>query len=132
MLSNSYRLPVTIENLQYGLKEAVGLLHFNKKEIVLELQQQDSFIGVVKSDVSRFTIPFSEIADIKLDKGFFSGSLVIETNHLDSLSEIPGNKQGSLELKIERKDRKEAARAVSALNFALSEYRLNQLDEGSE
>lgn len=129
MVPNSYRLPFTIKDLEYGLKEAVGLLRFDKNHVILELQQQDAFVGALKSDVQNFNIPFSEIQDVKIDKGVFSTSVIIEGNHMASLSEIPGSKQGSLELKIDRKNKQDAERTISALNLALSEYRLDHLDE---
>ncbi len=128
---NSYRIPFKIEDLKYGLKEAVGLLRFDKNNLILELQEQDSFVGMMKSDVENFKISFSDIQDIKFDKGFFSASVIIEGSHMESLSKIPGNKQGNLELKIDRKDKKEAERVISALTLALSEYRLNQMDDES-
>ena len=131
MLENSYRLPFTIKDLEYGLKEAVGLLRFDKNHLILELQQQDAFVGALKSDVQNFKIPFSEIQEIKVDKGMFSTSVIIEGSHMASLSEVPGSKQGNVELKIDRKNKNEADRVISALNLALSEYRLNQMDEDS-
>lgn len=129
MLENSYRLPFTIKDLEYGLKEAVGLLRFDKDHLVLELQQQDSFVGALKSDVQNFKISFSEIQEITLDKGMFSTIVVIEGSHMASLSKVPGSKQGNVELKIDRKNKKEADRVISALNLALSEYRLSQMDQ---
>lgn len=128
-MSNSYRIPFKIEDLQYGLKEAVGLLHFDSSNLILELQQQDAFVGMMKSDVENFKIPFSDIQDVKFDKGLLSTSIIIEGSHMDSLGKIPGSKQGSLELKIDRKNKKDAERAISALNLALSEFHLNQMDE---
>ena len=131
MLENSYRLPFTIKDLEYGLKEAVGLLRFDKNHLILELQQQDAFVGALKSDVQNFKISFSEIQEVKIDKGMFSTSVVIEGSHMASLSDIPGSKQGNVELKIDRKNKKEADRVISALNLVLSEYHLNQMDEDS-
>lgn len=131
MLSNSYRLPFKIEDLNYGLKEAVGLLRFDKNYVILELQEQDAFVGMMKSDVESFKISFSDIQDVTFDKGMFSSKVIIDGSHMKSLSDIPGNKQGSVELKIDRKDKKEAERVISALNLALSEYRLNQMDSDS-
>jgi hypothetical protein len=131
MLENSYRLPFTIKDLEYGLKEAVGFLRFDKNHLILELQQQDAFVGALKSDVQNLKISFSEIQEIKIDKGMFSTSVIIEGSHMASLSEVPGSKQGNVELKIDRKNKKEADRVISALNLALSEYRLNQMDEDS-
>jgi len=128
MLSNSYRLPFKIEDLNYGLKEAVGLLRFDKSHVILELQEQDAFVGMMKSDVESFKISFSDIQDVTFDKGMFSSKVIIDGSHMKSLSEVPGNKQGSIELKIDRKDKKEAERVISALTLALSEYRLNQMD----
>ncbi len=131
MLENSYRLPFTIKDLEYGLKEAVGLLRFEKNHLILELQQQDAFVGALKSDVQNFKIPFSEIQEVKIDKGMFSTSVLIEGSHMTSLSKVPGSKQGNVELKIDRKNKKEADRVISALNLVLSEYHLNQMDEDS-
>ncbi|HKI44139.1 MAG TPA: hypothetical protein VKA08_02285 [Balneolales bacterium] len=131
MLENSYRLPFTIKDLEYGLKEAVGFLRFDKNHLILELQQQDAFVGALKSDVQNLKISFSEIQEIKIDKGMFSTNVIIEGSHMASLSEVPGSKQGNVELKIDRKNKKEADRVISALNLALSEYRLNQMDEDS-
>lgn len=129
LLDNTVRLPVTIPDLSYGLKEAVGLLHANNHEIVLELQEQDAFVGALKSGIGTYKISFDDIESVELEKKLMGVHLIISANSMDALKDIPGSKQGQCIFKIERKDKKKAEDAVSMLKMRLSEAKLKNMDD---
>jgi len=129
MIQNSVRLPVTIPDLTYGLKEAVGLLKADEHHIILELQEQDSLVGAYKTEVSTYKISWNDIESIALDKGLFSSTLIISAVSMNAIQDIPGNNQGQCTFKIARKDKKKAEGTISLLNMYLSEVKLNNMDD---
>jgi hypothetical protein len=129
MIQNSVRLPVTIPDLTYGLKEAVGLLKADEQHIIFELQEQDSLVGAYKTGVSTYKISWNDIESIALDKGLFSSKLIISAVSMNAVQDIPGNNQGQCTFKIARKDKKKAEGTVSMLNMYLSEVKLNNMDD---
>lgn len=132
MMQNTLRLPIIIPDLSYGLKEAVGLLKADNRDIIIELQEQDSLVGVYKTGVTTYKIDWKDVDSIELDKGMFSSSLIINAKSMGAIEDIPGSKQGQCIFKISRKDKKKAEQVASMLNLHLSEIRLKEMDDTGE
>lgn len=122
-------IPFEIPDVNHGLVEVKGLLHFRKEELVLEFDQRDAFVGIIKSELKEKSIPFSEVDSIRYKKKFLSGAIEISGRSMKSLNDIPGSKQGQCKLKVARKDREEAERLVSSIRVSLSEYKLREMEE---
>lgn len=122
-------IPFEIPDVNHGLVEVKGLLHFRKEEIILEFDKRDALIGIWKSELKERRIAFSEIQSIAFKKKFFSTFIEISGRSMKSLQDIPGAEQGNCRLKIKRKDRDEAERLLSTARLNLSEYKLRELEE---
>ncbi len=118
MFSETIRLPVTIPEMS-GLMEAVGLLRADEDGIILELQKQDAILRAYKSGIGTYKINYSDIESIELKKKLFSASLIITTQKMDTLENVPGSKQGQCILQIDRKDKKTAEKVASTLRIAV-------------
>lgn len=112
-----------------GFAEAQGLIHIKKNSLVLEFEVQDAFGGFIKSDLKEIEISFAEIESLVFKKGFWSGKILIEGNSMRTFEDVPGAEQARCTLKIKRKDRSEVEQAISSARVALSEYKLNQLED---
>lgn len=129
-MAASYRLAFTIEGVSFGLKEVEGLLRIDTeaKELIFEYQEKDSLVGVISSDVKSHSIPFSEIAEMSLKKGFLSSKVILQGTSMNSFEEIPGTSHAQLTLKVARSDRDRAKRIISYVNLAVSERNLRELE----
>lgn len=122
-------LPFEIPDVKHGFAEVKGLLRTADEAIILEFDERDAFLGIIKSEVQERTIPFSEIQSLEFKKKFFTTKIVITGRSMRSLEGIPGVEQARCTLKIKKKDRPEAERMISSLRVALSEYRLREMEE---
>lgn len=127
-LGGSQSVPFEISEVSYGLKKARGLMRLKKEGIELEFEVEDSFIGFFKSGVTTILVPFSDLEEIKFDKGWFSGKVTLEGTSMKAFQDIPGTEVATCTLKIERKHKKEAEALISKARMLLSEYRLNRMD----
>jgi hypothetical protein len=128
---NSQSVPFESADFNHGLKRAKGLLKLTKKGIELEYQEQDSFLGIIKSEVKTTQVLYKDLESIRFEKGWFRAKIILKTSSLHLLQQLPGGEQGSCTLKVKRKHRKEAQNTVSQARVALSEYKLEQLDNGN-
>lgn len=128
---NSPSIPFESVDFNHGLKLAKGLLKLTTDGIELEYQVQDSFVGVIKSDVKTLHLDYGDLESISYKKGWFSGKIILKTASLALLNELPGNEQGECILKVKRKDREDAQRTISKARVQLSEHKLKELDDES-
>lgn len=123
------QVPVTIPDLFFGLKEAVGFLKAGKNAIELELQEQDTLAGAIKSDIRTYSVGFGQIDSILFNKKLFGAQIIIKGSSLEAMKDIPGANRAEIHFKVDKKNKKEAENLVSHLRLQLSEYRLTQMDE---
>lgn len=128
--SSSQSIPFESVDYHHGLKLAKGLLKLGKHGIELEYQEQDSFIGVIKSDVKTIQLPYKELEAIEFKKGWFSAKIILKTSSMELLQKLPGSEQGECTLKVKRKHRDEAQNTIAQARIALSEHKLDQLENG--
>lgn len=74
------------------------------------------------------TIPFSDLVDIRLKKGWFSSRIILEATSMKVFEKLPGANPAESELKVKRKNKQEAERLVSQARMQLSEYKLDQFE----
>lgn len=128
--SNSQSIPFESVDYSHGLKRAKGLLKLGEGGIELEYQEQDSFIGIIKSDLRTIHLPYEELEAIEFEKGWFSAKILLKTSSMALLEKLPGNEEGICTLKVKRKHRDEAQNTISKARIALSEHKLDQLGNG--
>lgn len=123
------RIPFRIKNLNYGLAEARGLLHIGEEELILELESQDTVIGLIKSDLKEITIPFDDIEEINYKSGWIGAKIKIVGKSMKVMNDLPGADHGTATLHIRRKDKETAERVLSKARLELSEFKLKQLED---
>ena len=128
--SNSQSIPFESVDYNHGLKRAKGLFKLGQGGIELEYQEQDSFIGIIKSDLRTIHLPYEELEAIEFKKGWFSAKVMLKTSSMALLEELPGNEQGICTLKVKRRHWNEAQNTISKARIALSEHKLDQLENG--
>lgn len=126
---NSRSIPFEIPNVNHGFVIVKGLFHIKDEELVLEFDERDGFVGVMKSDLKVVTVPFSEVDSITLIKKLFITNIEIIASSMKSFQNVPGAEQGRIVMKISRKDRQRAESILSNARLKLSEYKLKKMDE---
>ena len=97
--------------------EGRGLLKDEGDYLTLEFQQQDLWIGILKSAVQTIRIPVNEVVSLELSKGWLGAyslcvPLALQTTNIELLNELPAASQGRVRLKIARIDIEAAERLV--------------------
>ena len=124
----SRSLPFEIPDVNHGFVEVKGLLHFKNDKLILEFDQKDSFVGILKSGVKAVEVPFSEVDSLRIYRKWFRTTVEILGKSMKIFEEIPGSNQGRVLLKIKSKDRELAENVISSARVRLSEYKLDELD----
>ena len=109
MNSVRFRTFGTIASAEGLARYEVGVLH-------LEYQLFDGLLGVLKSGVKHLDIPLTDLASIKLERGWLGGQkIIIQATTMEAVRKVPGMSQGRIELKIDRADREAAQLLVDGL-----------------
>lgn len=124
-----HKIPFTIPNVNHGMVTVKGLLHIKRKELLLEFDKKDGFVGILSSGIKQARIPFEELDSITFEKKFFKGVITISGKSMKILENVPGAEQGLSKLTVARKHRKKAEDAVRNARVVLSEFKLNEMDE---
>lgn len=106
-------IPFSIENAWSVFGECTGLLHDDGIHLCLEFET--SLFWIYKTGVRTVKVPVAEIADVKYEKQLLHGRIVIQTTRLALLQNVPGARQGRVELTIARADRAAAEQFVTGL-----------------
>ena len=128
--TNSQAIPFESVDYNHGLQVAKGLLKLTESGIELEYQVQDSFVGVIKSDVKNLHLDYKDLDSIEFKKGWFSAKIILKATSMRVLQDLPGNELGECKLKVKRKHKDKAQQTISRARVALSEFKLDQLGEG--
>ena len=128
--TNSQTIPFESVDYNHGLQVAKGLLKLTKSGIELEYQVQDSFVGVIKSDVKNLHLDYKDLDSIDFKKGWFSAKIILKATSMRVLQDLPGNELGECKLKVKRRHKDKAQQTISRARVALSEFKLDQLGEG--
>ena len=125
----SQSVPFEIADINHGFQLAKGILKIRKDHLELEFEVQDAILGVISSGVQTVSILFDDLEDIRYEKGWFGAKIILKATSMKALEDLPGSEQATAELKIKRKNRKEAESVVSSARVALSEHKLDGLDD---
>lgn len=124
----SRSIPFEIPDVNHGFVQVKGLLQVKDDKIVLEFDQKDSILGILKSDMKEVMVPYSEIDSMRIFKKWFQTRVEILGKSMKVFKDVPGAEQGRLLLKVSRKDRDLAEDIISSARVRLSEYKLDELD----
>lgn len=127
--TSSPSVPVEIPNINHGLQVAKGLLKVKEDGLHLEFEVQDSFVGLIKSGVKTSVISYSDLENIRFEKGWWNGKIILEGASMKVFENFPGSEQGRLRLKVNRSNRDDAQNAASSARVHLSEHKLKELDD---
>ena len=121
-------VPFTTEAYE-GFATTEGLLSIEEDALILEFKTKDSFVGLIQSEIKRIEIPLSSLAGIEFQKKWYGNKIIVRTNRLEPLDQIPGSKQGEAKLTVQRKNRDLASDLVSYISLYVSENRLKRLED---
>jgi hypothetical protein len=98
-----------------GLAECNGLIRPDGDSLVLEFQIQDNFFGFLRGKPKAVRILLADLDLVELKGRLFGRTLVIKARTLASLADVPGSKQGRVDLEIARADVPAAERLVAGV-----------------
>ncbi|MGM0545513.1 MAG: hypothetical protein ACQEST_02225 [Bacteroidota bacterium] len=127
--SSNPSVPIEIPNINHGLRVAKGLLKVKEDGLHLEFEVKDSFIGLITSGVKSTVITYADLENIRFEKGWWHGNIILEGNSMKVFEEIPGSEQGRLTLKVKRSNKDDAQNTVSSARVHLSEQKLKEMDD---
>jgi hypothetical protein len=108
-------VPFTIPNLCWYLAECQGVLRGEGNCLVFEYQVQDNFGGWFRAAPKIVRLPLAELESVELRKSWFRASdLVITAKSMAAVAAVPGSRQGRIELRIAKKDRRAAEAFVES------------------
>lgn len=122
-------VPFEILNINHGLQVAKGLLKVKEEGLLFEFEVEDSFLGLIKSGVKTQNVSYRELENVRFEKGWWNGKIILEGTSMQIFEDIPGSEQGRLRLKVKRSNRDDAQNAVSSARVHLSEQKINELDD---
>ncbi len=88
---------------------------------MLEFESKDAFIGAYSSGVAEIAMLPDDVSSIAFKKGLFKAKLEIRARSMKLFEKVPGNKHGTIILRIKRKDRADAAELAEFLQHRLVE-----------
>lgn len=124
-------VPFQIPNIHHGIQVAKGLLKVKDDGLYFEFEVEDSFLGMIKSGVKTETVFYQDLEEVRFEKGWWKGKVILEGTSMKVFDNIPGSEQGRLILKVKRSNRDDAQNAVSSARVHLSEQKLNEMDDDS-
>lgn len=124
-------VPVQLLDAYAGMAECYGVLRVAGEGLILEFQGRDGFLHVFKGGVKETVIPWSEVVDLKLKKGWFVTRLLLTVRSIKWLAGVPGANGCQVRMKVERRNRLLARQVAFAVNLRLCERELRQVSAGS-
>jgi hypothetical protein len=113
-----------------GFAEVSGLAKVSGLGLILEFEGIQ--LGKPKSSVREVQIPFAEIDSADLKAGWLKTEMIVKTRSLNTLNAVPGSVQGSVTLRVPRKEKEAARRAFSALRMKITEIEIERLRQASD
>lgn len=120
-------LPFSIPNVYEGFATAHGIARMTSAGLTLEFEVKDGIVGMIKSGVREVQIPMDDLHLLELRKGWLRTRLFIRTRRMTAVDRVPGNRAGTIELRVAREDRPIAEALVSLVMLKLSERELEKL-----
>jgi hypothetical protein len=108
-------VPFTIPHLYGGLGDCHGLLRADGDSLRLEFQVQDNLMGLVRGRPKTVRILLADLESVEMRNGWFGRFLVLQAKSLHTLADVPGSRQGKVELRVDRKDVPAAEQLVAGV-----------------
>ena len=113
-------VPFSIE-LFGGFGKCEGLLRHEGEKLVFEFENREALLGLIKSGVQKASVPLKDLVSVTISKGWLGNSwlgvtIVLQAARMEALQDVPGMKQGRVELSVARKDRHAAEKFVEGLH----------------
>lgn len=125
-------LPFKKTYVYAGFGSVSGLIKFENRTLEIEYQTIDEIFKYFKSDARQVTFQLSDIESVDIKKGWFSYKLSIDLRSLKALDQFPAVKGNRITLKISKSNREKLKNLKSSLALALSEHKLQQLDDDQD
>ncbi len=113
-------LPFAIRSFYQGFEtwqHAFGIMSYDGLAVTLEFEIRYAFTGAVRSGPHTVSVPVDEIASLRLRQWWFNlPILVLQTDTMQSVSEIPKSRQGKVVFRIALSDFQTAKRFVDTVN----------------
>lgn len=98
-----------------GLMESQGLAFIEDDELVIEYQNVDSVLGLLKTGVKEVSIKFDDITFAKVEPKMWGSELLLKGRSLKTFRNLPGSSSGVLRLKIARQSNNAALNLVDEI-----------------
>ncbi len=98
-----------------GLMESQGLAFVKEERLVIEYQNVDSILGLLKTGIKEVEIKFDDIALVKVEPKLWGSELVVKGRSLKALRNLPGCTAGVMRLKIARQSNTAALNLVDEI-----------------
>ncbi|SRR5690606_37039483 len=102
-------VPFKIDEVHGGFTEAGGAVYVDGDDLVFEIET--ALMGMWNRKTRTYRLDLTDLEDVRHKRTLAGDKLLLRTRPLDLLSVIPGAREGTLTLKVKRKDR----RALNAL-----------------
>jgi len=113
-------LPFAIRSFYQGFEtwqNAFGIMSYDGLAVTLEFEIRYAFTGALRSGPHTVSVPVDEIASLRLRQWWFNlPILVLQTDTMQSVSEIPKSRQGKVVFRIALSDFQTAKRFVDTVN----------------
>lgn len=120
MRGQTVRFSFSIPEVYGGFAKTEGIAQVRESGVYLEFEVEDGVLGVFRSGAKEAKLAAAQIRSAELRVGWFRTRLILETNTLGAVGNVPGAKQGRLVLRIPRREREAAGRAESLLGAGLA------------
>lgn len=128
MAGKSIQVPFRITDINLGFQEAEGLIRFECDRVVIEYKIKDALGLSLKRDIQEIHLALGELCSMEIRDWWITMRLKMTVRSMHAIQGLPNVQSAEVTMKISRKHRQSLLDFVSATRFALSEYRLNQLE----
>ena len=110
-----------IPDLYHSLAVATGIARVHDDHLHLEFETRDTIFGALKSELKEVRVPLEEIANVRLERIFWSTKLTLQSHRLKSFEHVPGHKGGQIVLVIDPQTRAAAEQLAEEIATRISQ-----------
>ncbi len=129
MYPSQTHLPFHTDEAYSGFAEVDGILEAERGRLILGYQVKDSILGVVKSGAKELIIPYDQLSAVDYQYGWFKSRFILKVRNMRILNDFPAIKDGTIILKIKRKNKAIAEDLDAYINLRIAEVGLEKLEE---
>ena len=123
-------------------RQVHGILKLTGDDLALEIRVTEAIAkwgsnagyatDTTASDVTELAVPLDRVAALRLKKWWWGPRLTIVTDSLRFFEDVPGSKQGRLDLRIARRDLAMAEKLVTEAQIRLADLSLRRVEGALE